>query len=316
MRLASRRLCSGAGLWLVLAWPASAQDLDPRAYVHVPVNSTFLVSGLGVSQGGVVSDPTLPITDIQATVVTPSLGAGRSFSLFGRTAQAFAVVPYSRADVSGNALGAAASTRRAGLSDMRLRLSWLVHGAPAASVVELAKAQRRTILGTSLNAVAPAGEYDADRLINLGTNRWSFRPEFAVSQPLGPRWLLDTYAGVTFFTANNTYYPGTSVKTQAPIGSLQLHLSYNFRRQLWAAVDVTHYAGGRSTVQGVEGNDLQSNVRSGGTLALPIGQRHSIKVAVSRGMVVQRGADFTTYSIAWQTAWVPRPRPAPPPTSP
>jgi hypothetical protein len=316
MMLTWRRLCSGAGLWLVLAGPVSAQDLDPRAYVHVPVNGTFLVWGLGVSQGGVVSDPTLPITDINATVVTPSLGAGRSFSLFGRTAQAFAVVPYSRADVSGNALGAAASTHRAGLSDMRLRLSWLVHGAPAASVVELAKAQRRTILGTSLNVVAPAGEYDADRLINLGTNRWSFRPEFAVSQPLGPRWLLDTYAGVTFFTANNTYYPGTSVKTQAPIGSLQLHLSYNFRRQLWAAVDVTYYAGGRSTVQGVEGNDLQSNVRSGGTLTLPIGQRHSIKVAVSRGIVVQRGADFTTYSIAWQTAWVPRPRPAPPPTSP
>jgi hypothetical protein len=41
-----------------------------------------------------------------------------------------------------------------------LRLSWLVRGAPAASVVQLAKAPRRTILGTSLNVVAPAGEYN------------------------------------------------------------------------------------------------------------------------------------------------------------
>jgi outer membrane putative beta-barrel porin/alpha-amylase len=303
------RVCAATGLWLVLASPAGAQDLDPRAYVHVPVGSTFLVSGLGVSEGGVVSDPTLPITDIQATVVTPSLGAGHAFSLFGRTAQAFAALPFSWAEVSGKALGTAASTSRAGLSDMRLRLSWLVRGAPAASVVQLAKAPRRTILGTSLNVVAPAGEYNSDKLINLGTHRWSFRPEFAVSQPLGQRWLLDTYAGVSFFTANRAYYPGTSVRTQAPIGSLQLHMSYNFRRQLWAAIDVTYYAGGRSTVQGVEGNDLQSNVRTGGTLGLPIGRRHSIKIAVSRGVFIQRGANFNSYSVAWQTAWVPRPRP-------
>jgi hypothetical protein len=199
---------------------------------------------------------------------------------------------------------------------MRLRLSWLVRGAPAASVAELAKAPRRTILGTSLNVVAPAGEYNSDRLINLGTNRWSFRPEFAVSQPVGERWMLDTYAGVSFFTANSAYYPGTTVKTQAPIGSLQLHLSYNFTRQLWAAVDVTYYAGGRSTVEGIEGSDRQSNVRAGLTVAVPVGQRHSIKIAASRGAIVQRGADFNTYSFAWQTAWVGRPTTAPPATSP
>jgi hypothetical protein len=311
MKLAWRLVCLGAGLWLLLASPAWAQDLDPRAYVHVPVKSTFLVWGLAVSEGGIVSDPTLPITDIQATVVTPSFGAGHSFGLFGQTAQAFAALPFSWADVSGNALGAAATTRRAGLSDMRMRLSWLVRGAPASSVVQLAKAPRRTILGTSLNVVAPAGEYNPAKLINLGTNRWTFRPELALSQPLGRRFLLDTYGGVSFFTANNASYPGTAVKTQAPVGSLQLHLSYNFQRQLWAALDVTYYAGGRSTVEGVEGSDLQSNVRTGLTVALPIGQRHSIKIAASRGLIVQRGTDFTTYSFAWQTAWVARPTPAP-----
>ena len=311
MMLAWRLLCAGAGLSLVLASPAWAQDLDPRAYVHVPVDSTFLVWGLGVSEGGVVSDPTAPVTDIQATVVTPSLGAGRAFSLFGRTAQAFAAVPFSWADVSGNALGAAREVHRAGLSDLRMRLSWLVHGAPAASVVQLAKAPRRTILGTSLNVVAPAGEYNQEQLINLGTNRWSFRPEFAVSQPFGQRFLLDTYAGVTFFTDNKAYFPGTSVKSQGPVGSLQLHLSYNFQRQLWAALDVTYYAGGRSTIQGLKGSDLQSNVRTGLTVAVPVGQRHSIKIAVSNGIVVQRGSDFTSYSLAWTTAWVPRPKPTP-----
>jgi hypothetical protein len=300
----------GAALCLILASPAWAQDLDPRAYVHVPVNGTFLVVGFGVSDGAVVTDPTLPVTDIQATVLTPSVGVGRSFGLLGRTAQAFAVLPFSSADVSGKVLGDGATTERAGLSDMRIRLSWLVHGAPAASVVEVAKAPPRTILGMSLNVAAPTGEYFPDKLINLGTHRWAFRPEVAVSQPIGQRWLLDAYGGVWFFAANHEFYPGTVRKTQTPLGSFQTHLSYNFTRRSWAAFDVTYYVGGRTTVEGASPTDLQSNVRTGGTIALPVGQRHSIKIAVSRGAIVRLGADFTSYSFAWQTAWAPRATPA------
>ena len=294
-------LCAAA------AWPASAQDLDPRAYVHVPVNGTFLVWGLGLSHGGVVSDPTAPITDLEATVTTPSLGVARSFSLFGQTGQAFAAVPFSWADVSGKVLGAGKTTYRAGLSDMRIRVSLLVRGAPASSMLQLAKAPRRTILGTSVTIVAPTGEFEAEKLINLGTNRWAFKPEFAVSQPMGSRWLLDAYAAVWFFTANDSFYPGNLTKTQAPLGSFQSHVSYTFRRQLWAAFDLTYYAGGRTTVAGVENDDLQSNSRVGGTLVIPVG-RHSVKLAVSKGAIIRQGADFTTFSFGWQTGWVPRPK--------
>jgi hypothetical protein len=267
------------------------------------------VWGLALSHGGVVTDPTLPVTDINATVTTPSLGLGRSFSLFGKTAQGFAAMPFSWAEVSGKALGEERSTYRAGLSDMRLRLSVLVVGAPASNVLQLAKAPRRTIVGISLSAIAPTGEFYPDKLINLGTNRWSFKPELALSKPIGQRGLLDVYSGVWFFTANDAFYPGNKEKTQAPIGTVQAHLSYNFRRQLWAAFDATYYAGGRTTLQGVEGSDLQNNSRAGGTLVLPVGRRHSVKLAVSRGAIIRHGANFTTVSFGWQTGWVPRPKP-------
>jgi hypothetical protein len=267
--------------------------------------------GLGVSEGGIVTDPTLVVTDVQATVISPLVGAGRSFGMLGRTAQVFAVLPFSLAAMSGRVFGDAASAERDGLSDMRLRVSWLVRGAPAFSVVELAKAPRRTILGVSLNVAAPTGQYDPEKLINLGTNRWAFRPEFAVSQPMGQRWLFDAYAGLWLFTANDEQYPGTQRKTQAPMGTFQAHVSYNFQRQLWAALDMTYYVGGRTTVDDFSTEDMQSNVRGGFTVALPIGQRHSIKLAVSRGAIVRLGANFNTYSLAWQTAWAPRPAAAP-----
>jgi hypothetical protein len=308
----ARVVCLGAGVLCLppAAAPLSAQDLDPRAYAHIPVNGTFLIWGFAVSDGGVVSDPTLPVTDVNATVETPSLGVARSFSLFGKTAQAFGVLPYSWAQVSGRVLEESRSISRAGLSDARLRLSLLVRGAPAASVAQIAKAPRRTILGTSLTVVAPTGQFFPDRLINLGTNRWAFKPEFAVSKPMGQKWLLDMYSALWLFTANDTYYPGTTTRTQAPMGAFQAHLSYNFTRLLWAAFDATYYVGGRSTIDGVENNDRQSNTRVGATVAFPVGRRHAIKLAVSKGAIVRSGADFTTFSFGWQTGWVPRPKPA------
>jgi hypothetical protein len=166
-------------------------------------------------------------------------------------------------------------------------------------------------LGTSLTVSAPTGAYSPSTLINLGTNRWAFKPEFAVSHPLGERWLLDTYAGVWLFTANDAYYPGAIVRTQRPLGAFQAHLSYNFTPVSWAAFDATYYVGGRTTVQGVENNDRQSNSRVGATLVLPAGRRHSIKLAASRGAIIRYGGDFSTFSVGWQTGWVPRPTSAP-----
>jgi hypothetical protein len=296
---------------LLVAAPLAAQDLDPRSYAHVPVNGTFLITGFSLSHGGVVTDPTVPVTDISATVETPSVGVARSFSLFGKTAQAFGALPYSWAQVSGTVQEQQASISRAGLSDMRMRLSVLLRGAPASTPAQLAKAPRRTILGASLTISAPTGQFFPDKLINLGANRWGFKPEFAASHPIGAKWLLDAYAGLWLFTANDSFYPGTALRTQEPMGTFQAHISYNFQRTLWAAFDATYYVGGQTTVSGVGKDDRQSNARIGGTLVFPVGKRHSIKVAVSRGAIIRIGANFTTLSVAWQTGWVSMPKPPP-----
>ena len=44
----------------------------------------------------------------------------------------------------------------------------------------------------------------------------------------------------------------------------------------------------------------------GATLAFPVGSRHGIKIAYSTGAIVRFGANFDTFSIGWQTAWVDR----------
>ena len=195
------------------------------------------------------------------------------------------------------------STSRSGLSDMRLRFSWLLVGAPAATIGEIAKAPRKTILGTSLSIVTPTGQYFPEKLINLGTSRWAFKPELAISQPVGKRWLIDFYTGIWLFTKNDSFYPGSSVRTQDPLGSFQGHISYNIQPLMWVALDLTYYTGGSSSIDGVEMNDRQSNSRIGATLVLPVRKRHSVKFAYSTGAIIRSGADFSTFSVGWQTTF-------------
>jgi hypothetical protein len=285
-----------------------AQDLDPRAYVRSPVNASFISAGFGFSHGGVVTDATLPIKDISATVYSTSLIGGHTFALFGQTAQVSAALPYTWADVSGSVGGNDSSVSRSGISDMRIRLSLLVHGAPAASPAELAKAPRKTVIGTSISIVAPTGQYFSNKLINIGTHRWAIKPELALSQPAGPRWLIDVYAALWIFTTNNSYYPGQSVRKQDPMGAFQTHISYTIRPGLWGALDLTYYTGGKSTIDGDPKDDLQSNSRFGFTMGIPVGKKHSIKIAFSKGAVVTRGADFTTLSFGWQTFFLGKPK--------
>lgn len=292
-------------IWFILSSSqAFSQDLDPRAYVRFPMKTTTVVSGFAYSRGGIVSDPTLPIKNIKADVQSVSVGVSRVFNFFGLSSQALIVLPYSWAQVSGDVNQQASRITRSGLSDMRLRYTVLVHGAPAGNLAEVKNGPRKTIIGISVNTVVPTGEFFSDKLINIGTNRWSFRPEIAISQPIKERWLLDFYSGVWLFTDNKTFYPGEVVRSQEPMGAFQFHLSYNIRPVLWVAFDGTYYVGGSSSLDGDFNDDRQDNTRIGMTAVVPTGKLSSVKFAISTGVNVRVGQDFNTLSVGWQKSWL------------
>jgi hypothetical protein len=203
-------------------------------------------------------------------------------------------------------MGEIGRLRRSGLVDARFRVAFNLKGAPALHVNEFMKYRRKTLIGTSLVVIAPTGQYDPAKIINLGTNRWTFKPEFGFSRGLGEsaRWLLDAYAGVWFFTANNDYLGGT--KTQDPMLTTQLHLNYLVRPRLWASLDTTFYAGGRGHINGVAQANVQKNFRIGATVSVPIHGPHSLKFSASTGAVVRAGGDFNTFGVAYQYLWNPK----------
>lgn len=284
--------------------PTQAQDLDPRAYMRIPVGTTTAFTGFSFSTGEVVTDPTLPVQNIKAQVEALSFGVSRTFGLFGKTSQVLVVLPYSWAQVSGDVAEQYTEITRSGMADMRLRFSTLLIGGKAGTVSEISKAPRKTILGFGLNVVAPTGQFFPDKLINLGTNRWSFRPELGLSQPIGKRWLIDVYSGLWLFTTNSTFYPGSSIRKQDPMGAFQAHLSYNVKPLLWVAVNATYYVGGTSSINGTFNDDRQDNSRIGITAVVPTGRFSSLKFAASTGAVVRVGQDFNSFTLGWQKTWL------------
>ncbi|HEY6374592.1 MAG TPA: transporter [Edaphobacter sp.] len=288
---------------VLLVSAGSAQDLEPRAYSPSPVGTTFVGVGFGRSSGDISFDPTVPITNAQATLYSPVLGLGQTFAVFGRQALFTATLPYAWGNASGDVGNNEESAYRSGLADVKGRFSVILRGSPAMSPKEFMKRTHRNfIIGTSLTFTAPAGQYSGEKLINIGTNRWSFKPELGVSYPV-KKLDLDLYAGAWFFTDNGNFYPGQLTRSQEPLTAVQAHVSYTVRRSLWVAVDSTWYGGGVATAGNGPPSGRQSNSRLGATVSLPLAKRQSFKISYSSGVSGRIGSKFNTISGGWQYVW-------------
>jgi hypothetical protein len=286
---------------LVVAEPASAQQLEPRAYSPSPVGTNFVGMGYLYSSGGAVTDPSVPITNIHARVNNAVPYYGRTFGLFGRQASVTLTTPYAWARVSGDVQEVNRTVDRTGFADPQIRFSVNLIGNPALTPQEFQRHKQVTTLGTSVIVVAPYGEYDSSKLINLGTNRWAFKPELGLSHPHG-NWGFEFYAGVWLFTDNNDFFGG-QVRQQDPLASLQTHVVYTIRPRLWAAFDFTYYSGGSTTVDGGAQDDRQNNSRGGITLSLPLAVGQSVKLTWARGVSTRVGSNFDTMGVVWQLLW-------------
>jgi hypothetical protein len=286
---------------LAVAILAGAQELEPRAYSPNPTGANFVLAVYGHTSGDVVFDPSVPITSVEASMNTTALFYGRTFSLFGRSASAAVQLPYVWGTVDGDVFEERRSVYRSGLADLRVRLTTNLLGGPALSPRDFASRRPRTTLGASLVALAPTGQYDPSKLVNVGTNRWAFKPEVGLSHPSGP-WFLELFAGAWLFTPNDDFFGG-SRREQSPLFAVQGHFSYTFRPRLWLAGDATFYTGGRTTVDGAEKADLQRNTRLGVTLAVPVKRRSGLKASWSRGVATRIGGDFQTLAVGYQLLW-------------
>ncbi|REE21487.1 outer membrane putative beta-barrel porin/alpha-amylase [Paraburkholderia sp. BL27I4N3] len=293
-----RFICTSLLLYVLRA---SAQELEPRAYSPAPVGTNFIGLTYTHLGGQILTDPSLPVTDVQAGINSVSLGYLHVFDLAGSAASLGLLAPFVSGDVSGNVFDSPNQIHRAGMGDLRVRFAMDLLGGPALTPDEFAHRVPDTVVGASLTIVAPTGQYEPAHLINVGSNRWAFKPEFGISQPLG-NWFAEVTAGVWLFTDNDSF-AGNRRRSQAPLAVLQLHGGYTFRPGLWLAVDAGFFAGGATSVNGVRNDDRQDNSRFGVTLSIPITRSWSAKLAASKGVVVRAGGNYNAISLTLQYLW-------------
>jgi hypothetical protein len=296
---AARRLMLAATLILVVVVSASAQELDLRAFAPAPVGTTIVLTGVGGTKGAIVFDPSVGVTGAEADLHVATTGLGYTFALAGRQARVLAVFPIAWGNIAGDVNEQPRRQDLRGLADPRIRLSVGLRGAPALRPSEFASAPKGTAIGASVTIMPPLGQYNSRQLVNLGYNRWAFKPEVGATRTVR-RWTFDAAAGIWFFTDNRAYYPGRLRREQDPLLSLQGHVSYTFPNRIWIGVASTWFGGGETRVEGNVNPDQQRNTRVGATLSIPAGKFQSVKIIYSTGATTRRGTDFDSFSVNWQ----------------
>jgi hypothetical protein len=281
---------------------ALAQDLEPRAYVVSPIGLNSAFVAYSRTTGDLVFDPAVPITNASAKINSGAVGYYHAFELFGRTSNVRIALPYAWGHLQGDLGEAHREIYRSGLADTKAQFAVNLYGGQAMRPREFAAYRPGTNIWTSVTVLAPSGQYSPDKLINIGSNRWAFKPEMAVTQALG-RWTGELYAGAVFFTDNSSFYPGTVHREQSPLGAYQVHVIYNFRRNLWASVDGTYYHGGHTTVDGVSKSDSQSATRLGAALSWAASRQHSFKIQYAGVETIRIGGKFNALSFGYAFTW-------------
>lgn len=296
---AAALLCLGAGM--LAGAPARAAEIEPRAYSNAPVGVNFLIAGYAYSSGGLSTDPASPLQDAKLWINTGLLAYARTLNVLGKAGKLDIIVPYS--NLSGSALvnGAPAERHVSGFHDPRVRLAVNFVGAPALSAKDFASYKQDLIVGASVQVSPPLGQYDPDRLVNIGTNRWFVKPELGASKAIGP-WTLEVMAAAFIFTTNDDYFGGKTYE-QDPVYSGQAHAIYSFGRGRWAAVNAAYDYGGRTTTDGVSDDKVLGNSRLGFTVALPVNPTTSVKLAGSTGTSTRTGTNYDLLAIALQHRW-------------
>ena len=293
--LAAILLCVSLAAALVV----NAQELDARHFSPAPIGTTFVIGGVGESEGAIVFDPSLDIENVHADLDIVTTGFGRVFAWGERQARVLVVAPHAEGTIVADVGAVPQSAALDGFVDPRIKVSVGVLGAPALEPADFARAPRGAVVSAGVTVVPPWGDYEPTSLVNLGYHRWALKPEVGVLRGFGP-WTVEGVFGAWLYSRNDEHFPGTAHKRQEPLLSAQAHVSYTWQSRVWLALDATSFAGGDTRVDGVANPDYQENSRLGVTVSIPVGARHSVKLTYSEGATTRRGNDFESYMLTWQ----------------
>ena len=285
---------------------AAAQDLEPRRWSHLPMDLNVLGVATGWTDGDILFDPVLLIEDATFDVYVAGAGYVRTFELFGKSARVDVLVPYASGRWEGLVDGVDTVVRRQGFMDPRLRFSMNLYGAPPLKGKEYVQYRREhpvdTIIGVGVQVGLPLGDYNDQKLINLGKNRFFVRPQLGVLHQHN-KWQFELTGSVFLYQTNDEFWAGNELK-QDPLWFLQAHVIYAFKPRWWASISGGYAYDGHSTINGVAKTDDKRSRYIAFGLGMPIGARQSLKfVYFTSETHTSVGANTDALIVAWSINW-------------
>jgi len=281
---------------------ARAQFTDPRAYDNTPVGVSQLELAYAYAHANASIDTALIIAGAEFDLNQGTVEYTRYFNFFHRTAWVNASLPL--AGLNGSVTGTNIHGSLTDAGDSSYELAMLVKGGPALSVKKFADFRPITSVGVSLTLTAPTGQYNPNKVLNLGSDRWSFKPEIGISHPFGSKqkWVIDGYASAYFFT-DNTSYHGVEILRQQPLPGFEGHISYSFTDNLWVSLDTRYSFRGDTLINDTDQNNPQQNFILGSEVNVSVNSRTQLVFKFAKAMVHQTGPAYTGLSVEYIYSW-------------
>ena len=236
----------------------------PRVFWAVPVDTNVITPMYFSIDSNYGFDSSLVVPNAEFNTNIGALMYTRAISFGGNLGSVSVIVPGAKVDASLGNLPALQG-ESSGLGDITVMGVMSLIGAPAYDKEEFASYVPETIVDLLLAVTAPTGEYDKDKTINLGTNRWSLRVGAPImhffSAGPGNSTTLEVQPSVTFFTDNDD-----ALLEQDPLYKLEAHVTHDFSMMFWGSVDAMYTAGGETTVNGIEKDNSQRSLGLGVSL--------------------------------------------------
>ena len=279
-----------------------AQELEPRRWSHLPIGANFLGFGYVYTDTDIFVNPTLQLENVRSDIHSTAISYVRAVELFSKSARVDVLLPYSVGRWEGLLEGEPASTRRSGFNDPKVRFALNLLGSPAQRGADFRQFEVNTIVGAAVEITMPLGEYQDDKLINLGTNRWTIRPQIGVVHNWD-KWAAELTTSAWFFTDNDEF-SGNKTREQNPLLAVQSHVIYTFRPGFWASVSAAYGSGGGSTIDGIEADDEIGKFLWAASFGFPISRQQGVKVAYMGGETTENtGNDYKRLIFAYSMMW-------------
>ena len=281
---------------------AYTQDIEPRRWTPLPLKANIIGVGYGYTNGKIFFDPVIDIEDATVEGSAFVVQYVRPFRLGKKLARFDAQLPYTIVQWEGLLGGTPESVRRSGFSDPRLRLSVNILGPPAMEAKELyeylVEHPVHTVVGVSIAVNLPLGQYYEDKLLNLGQNRFIFRPQAGFTHNWR-NWSYELTASVFLYTNNTQFFNGTTRK-QDPVFEAQTHLIHRFKKGMWGSLSLATGLAGQSLVNNQAKNDEQENIMLAFSFGFPIMKKQGLKIVYIRSETLSSiGGDTNSLGAVW-----------------